>query len=916
MHDEDYDQTKEIWEDFDLEFYHSEEHKGKRYDAVSRPIQLLGRYIEDVQETETLPNSSVTGVVTYLMDQQGGQCKTLQFMKLDVDQDEKISLKEWTKKFGEESAVHFHQYDTDGDGFVTKTDWDRRTNMRINKVEERSAGGNQSGAGEVKAAAREHARQLRDVAAEKAKVGKKEGAAAEEEGHEAMSMEQFEEKYGRSNVGQYKRLKAKNNGIFLQLHASEFSKEWMRQVFDRVDRDHSNQIDAKELLDLFNMFIESSADLDDTSGGESALDLTASMVREFGNTENMKVLRSKSGENFDADGNGQLNFDEFYKMLIDQGLFETLVHLSETKPELAYKEPVLSIQELKYKLQILFDKMDESGNNFIECNELYKYFDEHLGKWSSTDIKALEGDMAKPGKELCKTLVDTFGQERPGALKFEEFAQMMVEGNLWPYFGLKPAPMGCTSFSCTNCQGENCEFCLKNCAHQNCGFSRLWKINRYKPGSAINAFNNLHWFRKTQAALMVRDATHNMNGIYFISAAGEAGGVTSWLNEVKCAATIWSDDPAAVEWASTLRSANWRTLFRIVASLLMISTAFEEPKMWSEVPTAVGIGISISCTLVIWCVFFIYMRCMWPCKQFWGKGSTEEYWVMGLGAMLPLCTLGILLDASQEYQSSIDTIFGEVRIDRFAMVLKVTRTYFVMFFSPTMRAGFVSFAKVWGKLYEVIILIVISFIVHYFLFVAIMSDDQYQKNIGMNEGKYKDGLWNFFVTLTTANHPDIVMQLYDHHQLSGFVLVSFMVLTQYFLMSLLLGAASDAYGQIYSEFIGEHKELEKIILQTAFDMVKVCKCCKQSPCARNNSMPTDGGVDFETFSEIVSLYGDGKGDDKAMIQVVVWPQCINKYSIAQTPSLLLFITLRVLFMLTRFALLLWFCGVIRNIIGG
>ena len=81
-------------------------------------------------------------------------------------------------------------------------------------------------------------------------------------------------------------------------------------------------------------------------------------------------------------------------------------------------------------------------------------------------------------------------------------------------------------------------------------------------------------------------------------------------------------------------------------------------------------------------------------------------------------------------------------------------------------------------------------------------------------------------------------------------------------------------------------------------------------------MPTDGGVDFETFSEIVSLYGDGKGDDKAMIQVVVWPQCINKYSIAQTPSLLLFITLRVLFMLTRFALLLWFCGVIRNIIGG
>jgi len=200
------------------------------------------------------------------------------------------------------------------------------------------------------------------------------------------------------------------------------------------------------------------------------------------------------------------------------------------------------------------------------------------------------------------------------------------------------------------------------------------------------------------------------------------------------------------------------------------------------------------------------------------------------------------------------------------MVLKVTRTYFVLFFSPTMRTGFLSAYKVWAKLYDVILLIVISFIMHYFLFLAVMSDNQYKQNIGMNDGKYKDGLWNFFVTLTTANHPDIVMQLYNHNQFVAFILVSFMIFTNYFLMSLLLGVVSDSYSGIYSASISDEKLKEKKMLFTAYEMCKVCECCRKSPCPNPHDL-TEYGMDFEAFSEIVSEYGDGKGDNKSLVQV-------------------------------------------------
>merc|ERR1712166_306802 len=83
--------------------------------------------------------------------------------------------------------------------------------------------------------------------------------------------------------------------------------------------------------------------------------------------------------------------------------------------------------------------------------------------------------------------------------------------------------------------------------------------------------------------------------------------------------------------------------------------------------------------------------------------------------------------------------------------------------------------------------------------------------------------------------------------------------------------------------------MEKTILFTAFEMARsvpgvshsaiICKCgikflvdakfCWN--CGEKATIPNDTeeerGLDFEAFSEIVSMYGDGKGDDRELVQV-------------------------------------------------
>jgi hypothetical protein len=252
---------------------------------------------------------------------------------------------------------------------------------------------------------------------------------------------------------------------------------------------------------------------------------------------------------------------------------------------------------------------------------------------------------------------------------------------------------------------------------------------------------------------------------------------------------------------------------------------------------------------------------MWPCRQFWFRGSREEYWLIGLMLFaLPMCTISIVQDISKWQQIEINTVLGNIYIDRWAMGLKISRCYMFLFFSPSMRSACLSAFKVFMKLPSVISLIVVSFFMYYFFYLAIMNQNQMDQNLEAYPpivGNRADGIWNFLILLTTANHPDILLQLYSKYQVTMFVLISFMLITFFFLLSLLLGVVFNAYREIYGSAISREKKMEQIILYTAFDLAK----------EKDPDNEEDEGMDFETWSEIASAYGDGKGSDDELIRV-------------------------------------------------
>ena len=60
-----------------------------------------------------------------------------------------------------------------------------------------------------------------------------------------------------------------------------------------------------------------------------------------------------------------------------------------------------------------------------------------------------------------------------------------------------------------------------------------------------------------------------------------------------------------------------------------------------------------------------------------------------------------------------------------------------------------------------------------------------------------EGLFQMFVLLTTANHPDIVMDLVHYNYLGFMAVVSYMVVTAIILMNLVLAVVANQFSEVY-----------------------------------------------------------------------------------------------------------------------
>lgn len=56
-----------------------------------------------------------------------------------------------------------------------------------------------------------------------------------------------------------------------------------------------------------------------------------------------------------------------------------------------------------------------------------------------------------------------------------------------------------------------------------------------------------------------------------------------------------------------------------------------------------------------------------------------------------------------------------------------------------------------------------------------------------------EGVWTLWICVTTANYPDVMMPSYNNNRLSALFFVTFMIVSFFYLMNLVLAAVVNAY---------------------------------------------------------------------------------------------------------------------------
>ena len=85
--------------------------------------------------------------------------------------------------------------------------------------------------------------------------------------------------------------------------------------------------------------------------------------------------------------------------------------------------------------------------------------------------------------------------------------------------------------------------------------------------------------------------------------------------------------------------------------------------------------------------------------------------------------------------------------------------------------------------------------------------------------KSSDAWWNMFVCLTTANHPDVFMAVYDESRFSILVVASYMVCTNMIGLNLLLAVVTSEFSEIMDKRNEARFKKRLAMIDTAFEML-------------------------------------------------------------------------------------------------
>eukprot|EP00656_Telonema_subtile_P054666 TRINITY_DN8225_c0_g2_i2.p1 TRINITY_DN8225_c0_g2~~TRINITY_DN8225_c0_g2_i2.p1 ORF type:complete len:628 (-),score=87.21 TRINITY_DN8225_c0_g2_i2:102-1985(-) len=314
---------------------------------------------------------------------------------------------------------------------------------------------------------------------------------------------------------------------------------------------------------------------------------------------------------------------------------------------------------------------------------------------------------------------------------------------------------------------------------------------------------------------------------------------TTQENHERVTDTIWHDSQLCVRINVFLGQRWFVKLTRKSAQMFMFLSIFQEP-LNDWLFSSARDQILVAADVVFWMfttffttLFVLRMICIWPTRKRWASARaayqaividktwdtdekglrylpTEQWWVVGSGIALFVSTLSHLsrymvsTDTGGLVHYTRDTRYGDVT-SGFYVACRAVRCFFLLEYSMSTRYAFLAAMHIMRKCVGVVVMLLLSFVFHYYLFQAALAAASENVAVLTEKNSFfpdnNSGVFNLYVALTTANHPDVWMAMYHDHWYLMLILVSFMTVTNIFLLNVFLAVVSNAYSDMIRDTV-------------------------------------------------------------------------------------------------------------------
>eukprot|EP00658_Telonema_sp_P-2_P054367 TRINITY_DN4324_c0_g1_i3.p1 TRINITY_DN4324_c0_g1~~TRINITY_DN4324_c0_g1_i3.p1 ORF type:complete len:554 (-),score=130.15 TRINITY_DN4324_c0_g1_i3:2253-3914(-) len=355
--------------------------------------------------------------------------------------------------------------------------------------------------------------------------------------------------------------------------------------------------------------------------------------------------------------------------------------------------------------------------------------------------------------------------------------------------------------------------------------------------------------------ITVRDVCRDRLTAYMSTSREGEGGEGA---DIGLSGSIWERSDFSMRVNMLLNSRFAITAVRRLADFYVLLALFEDPTNNKLFPNHQG-SVTLVADIFFWitsscfaALLALQMMCIWPTRAKWGdidqainvmlfnkswkqaeKGGTqfypsEQWWILGSGIALLLCTVphltkyAIPADSDSLWHFQKETRYGTVDSGLF-VAFRAFRIWFLLQYSMSTRYAFIALIHIIRKCVGIAVMLLLSFILHYYMFqgalAGVGADSDSVSDLNAYFTDNSDGLFNLYVAMTTANHPDIWMAMYSAHFFSMLILISFMVTTSIFLLNIFLAVVTNAYSSMIKEIVEMRYAKSEAVLNIVYESV-------------------------------------------------------------------------------------------------